>query len=76
VIYNRKEAPRRSARVTKFLVYNAPAKRQEGGECGRGPISSEPKCVAGVQGRGAFQQLMPDTIHWLGAEAPSTASCR
>jgi len=62
IVYNRKEG-RALGEVTKFLVYNA-RKRQEGGD-----VASEyfarTECVAGVQDA-RFQQLMPDTLHWLG----------
>ncbi len=62
VIYNRKEG-RALGEVTKFLVYNA-RKRQEGGDAAA-QYFERTECVAGVQDA-RFQQLMPDTIHWLG----------
>ncbi len=62
VIYNRKEG-RALGEVTKFLVYNA-RKRQEGGDAAS-LYFERTECVAGVQDA-RFQQLMPDTIHWLG----------
>jgi len=62
VVYNRKEG-RALGEVTKFLVYNA-RKRNA-----RGDTASEyferTECVAGVQDA-RFQELMPDTLHWLG----------
>ena len=62
VVYNRKEG-RALGEVTKFLVYNA-RKRQEGGDAAAAYFERT-ECVAGVQDA-RFQQLMPDTIHWLG----------
>src|SRR6187402_3424584 len=62
VIYNRKEG-RALGEVTKFLVYNA-RKRQAGGDAAAAYFERT-ECVAGVQDA-RFQQLMPDTIHWLG----------
>lgn len=62
VIYNRKEG-RALGEVTKFLVYNA-RKRQEDGDAAAAYFERT-ECVAGVQDA-RFQQLMPDTIHWLG----------
>lgn len=62
VIYNRKEG-RALGEVTKFLVYNA-RKRQEGGDAAAAYFERT-ECVAGVQDA-RFQQLMPDTVHWLG----------
>src|SRR3954471_9431764 len=62
VIYNRKEG-RALGEVTKFLVYNA-RKRQDGGDAAAAYFERT-ECVAGVQDA-RFQQLMPDTIHWLG----------
>jgi len=49
--------------VTKFLVYNA-RKRQEGGDSATNYFLRT-ECVAGVQDM-RFQELMPDTLHWLG----------
>ncbi|HTT78595.1 MAG TPA: GTP cyclohydrolase II [Stellaceae bacterium] len=62
IIYNRKEG-RALGEVTKFLVYNA-RKRQEGGDAAAAYFERT-ECVAGVQDA-RFQQLMPDTVHWLG----------
>jgi GTP cyclohydrolase II len=62
IIYNRKEG-RALGEVTKFLVYNA-RKRQEGGDAAA-QYFERTECVAGVQDA-RFQQLMPDTVHWLG----------
>jgi len=62
VIYNRKEG-RALGEVTKFLVYNA-RKRQEGGDAASAYFERT-ECVAGVQDA-RFQQLMPDSVHWLG----------
>jgi GTP cyclohydrolase II len=62
IVYNRKEG-RALGEVTKFLVYNA-RKRQEGGDMASAYFERT-ECVAGVQDA-RFQQLMPDTIHWLG----------
>lgn len=62
VVYNRKEG-RALGEVTKFLVYNA-RKRQEDGDAAAAYFERT-ECVAGVQDA-RFQQLMPDTIHWLG----------
>jgi GTP cyclohydrolase II len=62
IVYNRKEG-RALGEVTKFLVYNA-RKRQEGGDQAS-TYFERTECVAGVQDA-RFQQLMPDTIHWLG----------
>jgi GTP cyclohydrolase II len=62
IIYNRKEG-RALGEVTKFLVYNA-RKRQPGGDQAA-TYFERTECVAGVQDA-RFQQLMPDTIHWLG----------
>jgi GTP cyclohydrolase II len=62
IVYNRKEG-RALGEVTKFLVYNA-RKRQEGGDQAA-TYFERTECVAGVQDA-RFQQLMPDTIHWLG----------
>jgi GTP cyclohydrolase II len=62
IIYNRKEG-RALGEVTKFLVYNA-RKRQPGGDQAS-TYFARTECVAGVQDA-RFQQLMPDTLHWLG----------
>jgi GTP cyclohydrolase II len=62
VVYNRKEG-RALGEVTKFLVYNA-RKRQEEGDAAAAYFERT-ECVAGVQDA-RFQQLMPDVIHWLG----------
>jgi GTP cyclohydrolase II len=62
IVYNRKEG-RALGEVTKFLVYNA-RKRQQGGDQASAYFERT-ECVAGVQDA-RFQQLMPDTIHWLG----------
>jgi GTP cyclohydrolase II len=62
IVYNRKEG-RALGEVTKFLVYNA-RKRQEDGDAAAAYFERT-ECVAGVQDA-RFQQLMPDVIHWLG----------
>jgi GTP cyclohydrolase II len=62
VVYNRKEG-RALGEVTKFLVYNA-RKRQEDGDAAAAYFERT-ECVAGVQDA-RFQQLMPDVIHWMG----------
>ncbi len=62
IVYNRKEG-RALGEVTKFLVYNA-RKRQEEGDAAAAYFERT-ECVAGVQDA-RFQQLMPDTLHWLG----------
>ena len=62
VVYNRKEG-RALGEVTKFLVYNA-RKRQVGGDTAS-EYFERTECVAGVQDA-RFQELMPDTLHWLG----------
>ena len=62
IVYNRKEG-RALGEVTKFLVYNA-RKRQEGGDRAEAYFTRT-ECVAGVQDM-RFQELMPDTLHWLG----------
>ncbi len=62
VVYNRKEG-RALGEVTKFLVYNA-RKRQPGGDRAE-TYFERTECVAGVQDM-RFQELMPDTLHWLG----------
>ncbi len=62
IVYNRKEG-RALGEVTKFLVYNA-RKRQPGGDRAE-KYFARTECVAGVQDM-RFQELMPDTLHWLG----------
>jgi GTP cyclohydrolase II len=62
IVYNRKEG-RALGEVTKFLVYNA-RKRQPGGDQAA-TYFARTECVAGVQDA-RFQQLMPDTLLWLG----------
>ena len=62
IVYHRKEG-RSLGEVTKFLVYNA-RKRQEGGDSAA-TYFYRTECVAGVQDM-RFQELMPDTLHWLG----------
>ncbi|MEM7695307.1 MAG: GTP cyclohydrolase II [Pseudomonadota bacterium] len=62
IVYNRKEG-RALGEVTKFLVYNA-RKRQVGGDTAA-EYFERTECVAGVQDA-RFQELMPDTLHWLG----------
>jgi GTP cyclohydrolase II len=62
IVYNRKEG-RALGEVTKFLVYNA-RKRQAGGDQSS-TYFARTECVAGVQDA-RFQQLMPDTLQWLG----------
>ncbi|MCF3932440.1 GTP cyclohydrolase II [Acuticoccus sp. M5D2P5] len=62
IVYNRKEG-RALGEVTKFLVYNA-RKRQVGGDTAS-EYFERTECVAGVQDA-RFQELMPDTLHWLG----------
>ena len=62
IVYNRKEG-RALGEVTKFLVYNA-RKRQHGGDRAE-QYFARTECVAGVQDM-RFQELMPDTLHWLG----------
>ena len=62
VVYCRKEG-RALGEVTKFLVYNA-RKRQVGGDSATNYFLRT-ECVAGVQDM-RFQELMPDTLHWLG----------
>ncbi len=62
IVYNRKEG-RALGEVTKFLVYNA-RKRHEDGDAAAAYFERT-ECVAGVQDA-RFQQLMPDVIHWLG----------
>lgn len=62
VVYNRKEG-RALGEVTKFLVYNA-RKRNAAGDTAS-EYFERTECVAGVQDA-RFQELMPDTLHWLG----------
>lgn len=62
VVYNRKEG-RALGEVTKFLVYNA-RKRNAAGDTAS-DYFERTECVAGVQDA-RFQELMPDTLHWLG----------
>ncbi|WP_108662692.1 GTP cyclohydrolase II [Acuticoccus kandeliae] len=62
IVYNRKEG-RALGEVTKFLVYNA-RKRQVGGDTAS-EYFERTECVAGVQDA-RFQELMPDTLQWLG----------
>jgi GTP cyclohydrolase II len=62
IVYNRKEG-RALGEVTKFLVYNA-RKRQEGGDRADAYFERT-ECVAGVQDV-RFQELMSDSLHWLG----------
>lgn len=64
IIYYRKEG-RALGEVTKFLVYNA-RKRQDGGDSAA-TYFHRTECVAGVQDM-RFQELMPDTLHWLGVK--------
>ncbi|MBT43914.1 MAG: hypothetical protein CL922_00420 [Deltaproteobacteria bacterium] len=62
IVYNRKEG-RALGEVTKFLVYNA-RKRDPGGDSAASYFERT-ECVAGVEDV-RFQDLMPDTFHWLG----------
>ena len=62
IVYNRKEG-RALGEVTKFLAYNA-RKRQEGGDSAENHFERT-ECIAGVQDV-RFQNLMPDSLHWLG----------
>jgi GTP cyclohydrolase II len=62
IVYCRKEG-RALGEVTKFLVYNA-RKRQVGGDSAD-KYFLRTECVAGVQDM-RFQELMPDTLQWLG----------
>ncbi|TFH40638.1 MAG: GTP cyclohydrolase II [Lysobacterales bacterium] len=62
IVYNRKEG-RALGEVTKFLVYNA-RKRQQGGDRAE-TYFERTECVAGGQDM-RFQELMPDTLSWLG----------
>lgn len=64
IVYFRKEG-RALGEVTKFLVYNA-RKRQVGGDQAS-QYFHRTECVAGVQDM-RFQELMPDTLHWLGVK--------
>ena len=64
IVYNRKEG-RALGEVTKFLVYNA-RKRQIGGDTADAYFERT-ECVAGVQDV-RFQELMPDSLHWLGID--------
>lgn len=64
IVYFRKEG-RALGEVTKFLVYNA-RKRQVGGDQAS-QYFHRTECVAGVQDM-RFQELMPDTLHWLGVQ--------
>lgn len=64
IIYFRKEG-RGLGEVTKFLVYNA-RKRQVGGDSAA-TYFLRTECVAGVEDM-RFQELMPDTLHWLGVK--------
>ncbi len=61
-IYTRKEG-RALGEVTKFLVYNA---RKHLGDAAAGYFERT-ECVAGVTDM-RFQELMPDTLHWLGVK--------
>lgn len=62
VVYNRKEG-RALGEVTKFLVYNARKRQEEGDNAAH--YFERTECVAGVQDA-RFQELMPDIFHWLG----------
>jgi GTP cyclohydrolase II len=62
IVYNRKEG-RALGEVTKFLVYNARKRHEDGDDASA--YFERTECVAGVQDA-RFQQLMPDVIHWLG----------
>ena len=62
IAYNRKEG-RALGEVTKFLVYNA-RKRDPSGD-NAASYFERTECVAGVEDI-RFQDLMPDTFHWLG----------
>lgn len=62
VVYNRKEG-RALGEVTKFLVYNARKRQEEGDNAAK--YFERTECVAGVQDA-RFQELMPDIFHWLG----------
>ncbi|MPZ55299.1 MAG: GTP cyclohydrolase II [Rhizobiales bacterium] len=62
VVYNRKEG-RALGEVTKFLVYNARKRQQDGDRADA--YFKRTECVAGVEDM-RFQDLMPDVLHWLG----------
>jgi len=62
IVYNRKEG-RGLGEVTKFLVYNARKRHADGDTPDAYFLRTE--CVAGVEDV-RFQELMPDTLHWLG----------
>jgi len=64
VVYNRKEG-RALGEVTKFLVYNARKRQEEGDNAAK--YFERTECVAGVQDA-RFQELMPDIFHWLGVQ--------
>lgn len=64
VVYNRKEG-RALGEVTKFLVYNARKRQEEGDSAAK--YFERTECVAGVQDA-RFQELMPDIFHWLGVQ--------
>ena len=51
--------------VTKFLVYNARKRQEEGDNAAK--YFERTECVAGVQDA-RFQELMPDIFHWLGVQ--------
>jgi len=71
IVYFRKEG-RSLGEVTKFLVYNA-RKRQKGGDSAANYFYRT-ECVAGVQDM-RFQELMPDTLHWLGVRKIDNLIC-
>ena len=62
IVYNRKEG-RALGEVTKFLVYNARKRQEEGDSAENYFIRTE--CVAGTQDV-RFQELMPDVLNWMG----------
>jgi GTP cyclohydrolase II len=62
IVYFRKEG-RALGEVTKFLVYNARKRSEEGDTASKYFYRTE--CVAGVQDM-RFQEFMPDVLHWLG----------
>ena len=62
IVYNRKEG-RALGEVTKFLVYNARKRDPDGDNAAA--YFERTECVAGVEDL-RFQDLMPDTFHWLG----------
>ena len=68
IVYFRKEG-RGLGEVTKFLVYNA-RKRQVGGDSAS-TYFLRTECVAGVEDM-RFQEMMPDTLHWLGVKRIDT----